>query len=116
MMRIFDFFRSTPAKKSNSAAHAKERLQIVMAHERAGREGPDFLPILQKELLDVIAKYVDIDSNKVEVRLDRGGDCSTLEVNIELPAPAAGALKAKAGTPASAATTAKPTTAAAAKS
>ncbi|CAK0768859.1 Cell division topological specificity factor [uncultured Gammaproteobacteria bacterium] len=113
-MRIFDFFRSAPPKKSSSAAHAKERLQIVMAHERAGREGPDFLPILQKELLDVIAKYVDIDSNKVEVRLDRGGSCSTLEVNIELPSPAtpggvtikakAAATSAKSVTPASAKT------------
>jgi len=83
-MSIFSFFR--PAQKS-PASQAKERLQIVMAHERAGRTGPDFLPMLQQELLAVIAKYVDLDDNKVEVKLDRGGDCSTLEVNIELPSP-----------------------------
>jgi len=83
-MSIFSFFR--PAQKT-PASQAKERLQIVMAHERAGRTGPDFLPMLQQELLAVIAKYVDLDDNKVEVKLDRGGDCSTLEVNIELPAP-----------------------------
>lgn len=83
-MSIFSFFR--PARQT-PAAQAKERLQIVMAHERAGRSGPDFLPMLQQELLAVIAKYVDLDDNKVEVKLDRGGDCSTLEVNIELPAP-----------------------------
>ncbi|MGQ9372109.1 cell division topological specificity factor MinE [Azospirillum sp. ST 5-10] len=81
-MSIFSFFRSTP---KTSATQAKERLQIVMAHERVGRTGPDYLPMLQQELLSVIAKYVDIDENKVEVKLDRGGDCSTLEVNIELP-------------------------------
>ncbi|WP_029006957.1 cell division topological specificity factor MinE [Azospirillum halopraeferens] len=81
-MSIFSFFRSTPKA---SAVQAKERLQIVMAHERVGRTGPDYLPMLQQELLAVIAKYVDIDENKVEVKLDRGGDCSTLEVNIELP-------------------------------
>ncbi len=81
-MSIFSFFRSTPKA---SAVQAKERLQIVMAHERVGRSGPDYLPMLQQELLAVIAKYVDIDDNKVEVKLDRGGDCSTLEVNIELP-------------------------------
>lgn len=81
-MSIFSFFRS--AAKS-PAAQAKERLQIVMAHERVGRSGPDYLPVLQQELLAVIAKYVDIDQNKVEVKLDRGGDFSTLEVNIELP-------------------------------
>jgi len=83
-MSIFSFFR--PAQKT-PASQAKERLQIVMAHERAGRTGPDFLPMLQQELLAVIAKYVDLDDNKVEVKLDRGGDCSTLEVNIELPSP-----------------------------
>ncbi|CAO3351130.1 cell division topological specificity factor MinE [Azospirillum melinis] len=82
-MSIFNFFRATPRA---SAVQAKERLQIVMAHERAGRSGPDYLPMLQQELLAVIAKYVNIDENKVEVKLDRGGDCSTLEVNIELPA------------------------------
>ncbi len=90
-MSIFSFFRSAPRA---SAVQAKERLQIVMAHERAGRSGPDYLPMLQQELLAVIAKYIDIDQNKVEVKLDRGGDCSTLELNIELPArEAAKALK-----------------------
>ncbi|HYD65785.1 cell division topological specificity factor MinE, partial [Azospirillum sp.] len=72
-MSIFSFFRSAPKA---SAVQAKERLQIVMAHERVGRSGPDYLPMLQQELLAVIAKYVDIDANKVEVKLDRGGDCS----------------------------------------
>lgn len=86
-MSIFSFFRSAPKP---SAVQAKERLQIVMAHERIGRTGPDYLPVLQQELLSVIAKYIDIDQNKVEVKLDRGGDCSTLEVNIELPIPEPG--------------------------
>ncbi len=95
-MSIFSFFR--PAQKS-TAAQAKERLQIVMAHERVGRTSPDYLPMLQKELLAVIAKYVEIDENKVEVKLDRGGDCSTLEVNIELP----GADRLKGPKPANAA-------------
>ncbi len=84
-MRIFNFFRPAPPKQENTAHQAKERLQIVMAHERANRESPDYLPMLQQELLAVIAKYVDVDQNKVEVKLDRGNDFSTLEVNIELP-------------------------------
>lgn len=83
-MSIFSFFRSP---KKTSAEQAKERLQIVMAHSRVGRTGPDFLPMLQQELLAVIAKYIDLDQNKVEVKLDKGEDCSTLEVNIELPVP-----------------------------
>jgi cell division topological specificity factor len=91
-MSIFNFFRSAPRQ---SAVQAKERLQIVMAHERAGRSGPDYLPLLQQELLSVIAKYVDIDQNKVEVKLDRGGDFSTLEVNIELPSRESGKAAVK---------------------
>ena len=84
-MSIFNFFRTNQPK--TAAAEAKERLQIVLAHERAAGSGPDYLPMLQKELLAVIAKYVQIDDNKVEVSFERGGDCSTLEVNIELPPP-----------------------------
>ncbi|MFL5334302.1 MAG: cell division topological specificity factor MinE [Geminicoccaceae bacterium] len=90
-MSIFNFFRNAP-RKSN-AEEAKERLQIVLAHERSDRSGPDYLPLLQKEILAVIGKYVHIDEKKVEVTLDRAGDCSTLEVNIELPPPAADKLK-----------------------
>ncbi|WP_207455390.1 cell division topological specificity factor MinE [Azospirillum sp. SYSU D00513] len=93
-MSIFNFFRPAPRA---TAVQAKERLQIVMAHERAGRSGPDYLPMLQQELLSVIAKYVDIDQNKVEVKLDRGGDFSTLEVNIELPSRENGKAGAKPG-------------------
>lgn len=90
-MSIFNFFRS-PAKRP-SADQAKERLQIVLAHERASRFSPDYLPQLHKELLAVIAKYVQIDDNKVEVKIDRAGDCSMLEVNIELPSPPAPAAE-----------------------
>ncbi|MDE1148357.1 MAG: cell division topological specificity factor MinE [Azospirillaceae bacterium] len=87
-MSIFSLFRAP--KKASGADQAKERLQIVLAHERAGRDSPDFLPQLQKELLDVIKKYVSIDDDKVAVKLDRASGCSMLEVNVELPAPAKG--------------------------
>lgn len=71
--------------RKTTAGAAKERLQILLAHERANLRGPDFLPLLQRELLDVIAKYVRVDRDKVSVRLDRHGGTSTLEVNVELP-------------------------------
>lgn len=83
MMRIFDFFRN-PAKRP--AEVARERLQIVLAHERVGRDGGDVLPELQREILAVIARYLPIDNDKVLVRVDRGNNVSTLEVNVELPA------------------------------
>lgn len=80
-MSLLDFFRKQPA----SAPQARERLQILLAHERAGRDSPDYLPALQRELLEVVKKYVQIDDDKVQVQLDRGAEVSTLEVNVELP-------------------------------
>lgn len=68
-----------------TAPIAKDRLQILLAHERAGTARPDYLPRLHKELLEVIAKYVEIDDDKISVQFENSGNVSTLEVNIELP-------------------------------
>ena len=93
-MSWLDFFRAR--KPDATAAQAKERLQIVLAHERIGRTREDFLPKLQQELVAVVARYVAIDPGKVNVNLDRGGDMSTLAIEIELPAPAATRMVARA--------------------
>ena len=81
-MGLFDYFRSPQNK---SAALAKERLQIIVAHERGQRAQPDYLPALQKELVEVIRKYVNIDADQVQVALESQGSCSILELNITLP-------------------------------
>lgn len=81
-MSFFSLFR--PRAKP-SANEAKERLQILLAHERSDLAKPDYLPRLHKELLQVIAKYVDIDEDKIVVDFETSGSVSTLEVNIELP-------------------------------
>ena len=88
MMSWLDFFRARKPE-APSAPAAKERLQIVLAHERIGRTREDFLPKLQQELVAVVARYVAIDPGRVAVNLDRGGDMSTLAIEIELPGPAA---------------------------
>jgi cell division topological specificity factor len=72
-------------KKDDAAAIAKERLQIVLAHERAGRDFPDFLPRLQKDLLAVVGKYVVVEDDMIRVSLGRVGGISVLEINVELP-------------------------------
>lgn len=82
-------FRARKAPVVASAPQAKERLQIVLAHERIGRTREDFLPKLQQELVAVVARYVSIDPGRVNVSVDRGGDLSTLAIEIELPGPAA---------------------------
>jgi cell division topological specificity factor len=82
-VNLFEFFRDR--KPQTSAATAKERLQIIVAHERQQRGQPDYLPKLQRELVEVIRKYVPIDDDQVQVALENQGNCSILELNITLP-------------------------------
>ncbi|TCZ66824.1 cell division topological specificity factor MinE [Roseicella aquatilis] len=95
-MSWLDFFRANRKAEPDSATQAKERLQIVLAHERIGRTREDFLPRLQQDLVAVVARYVAIDPGKVNVALDRGGDISTLAIEIELPGAKSGASAAPA--------------------
>src|SRR4051812_14710401 len=71
-------------ERRTSAVVARERLKIVLAHERASRDAPDFLPTLQRELLDVIGRYVEIREDVIRVNLGRSGDTSLLEINVEI--------------------------------
>jgi cell division topological specificity factor len=78
------FFRSLFQPRPTSAAIAKERLKIVLAHERASSRAPDFLPTLQRELLAVVGRYVEISEEMIRVTLGNSGDTSLLEINIEI--------------------------------
>jgi cell division topological specificity factor len=80
-MSIFSFFSRT----RNTAPVARERLQLLLAHERAFSGKSDLAAILQEEILAVIAKHIAIDREKVKVKLDRDGTISTLEIDIEMP-------------------------------
>ncbi|HMV06111.1 MAG TPA: cell division topological specificity factor MinE [Accumulibacter sp.] len=72
--------------KPKTAAIAKERLQLIIAHERGASNGtPDFLPALQKELIAVISKYVSVSEDDIKVSLEKQGNCEVLEVNIVMP-------------------------------
>jgi cell division topological specificity factor len=79
-MSLLSFFSRKP-----SAPVARERLQILLAHERAAGGKSDLAAILQEEILAVIAKHIAIDRKKVQVKLDRDNDISTLEIDIEMP-------------------------------
>jgi cell division topological specificity factor len=74
-------------EKKKTASVAKERLQIILAHERSGRNAvqPDYLPALQRDLVAVIGKYVKIDPQDIKVNLERQDNLEVLEVKIELP-------------------------------
>lgn len=80
-MNLLRLFSGRPA----SAPVARERLQILLAHERGLRGQPDLLAILREEILAVVSRHVVLDPEKVIVRMERGKSVSTLEVDIELP-------------------------------
>jgi cell division topological specificity factor len=80
-----DKFARAFRRPQKSAKFAKERLQIIISHERAKRDKPDYFAAMQKDLLDVIARYVNINKDAVKVELDRQEGCSVLELNIILP-------------------------------
>lgn len=74
-------------EKKKSASVAKERLQIILAHERSGHSATraDYLPKMQEEIMAVISKYVKIAPSDIKVHLDKQDNFEVLEVKIELP-------------------------------
>ncbi len=81
-MSIFDFLKP---KKTATASIAKERLRIIVAQERTHRGAPDYLPLLQRELLEVIRKYVSVDDDAVKVEMAKDGDHDVLDISVALP-------------------------------
>jgi cell division topological specificity factor len=79
-MNLFNLFRSRA-----TAPVARDRLQILLAHERTISGGSDLVAILREEILAVIKKHISVDAEKVMVKMDRGDAVSTLEVDIEIP-------------------------------
>ncbi|MGB0129481.1 MAG: cell division topological specificity factor MinE [Rhodocyclaceae bacterium] len=75
--------------KPKSATVAKERLQIIVARERGGRGQLDYLPMLQKELIEVISRYIKINPEDIRVAVEKQDNFEVLEVNIVLPEPGA---------------------------
>jgi cell division topological specificity factor len=85
-MNLMGMFR-----RNGSAPVARERLQVLLAHERAFVGKSDLLAVLQEEIIQVIAKHVTIEREKVQIKLDRGDPISTLEIDVEVPSEAAAA-------------------------
>ena len=89
MKSWLDVFRGRRSEQPQpaTASAAKERLQIILSHERISRSGEDFLPKLQREIVELVARHVAINPDKVNVALERGGDLSALAITVELPGP-----------------------------
>jgi cell division topological specificity factor len=80
-MGLFDFLKV----KKNTASIAKDRLRIIIAQERSAFGGPDYLPLLRRELLEVIRKYVNVDVDAVKVDLIKEGEHDVLDISVSLP-------------------------------
>ncbi len=86
-MGLLALFRRTPT----SASVAKERLRIIVAQERSARGGgPDYLPLLRRELLEVIRKYVNVDPDAIQVTVEKDAGHDVLELSVALPGRAPG--------------------------
>lgn len=82
-MSLMDYFRS---EKKSSAAEAKERLQVIIAHGRSERACPEYFPRMKQDLLAVIKKYTQADAEDIKVSLEKEGDYEILELNVTMPA------------------------------
>jgi cell division topological specificity factor len=80
-MGLLALFRTKPS----SAQVAKERLRIIVSQERSRRGGPDYLPLLRKELLEVIRKYVNVDPDAIQINVEREDGHEVLELTVALP-------------------------------
>ncbi len=85
-MSIFDFLKP----RKNTAQTAKNRLQIIIAQERSSQGAPDYLPLLRREILEVIRKYVAVDVDAVKVDVVKDGEHDVLDISVALPEARAG--------------------------
>ncbi|MBY6105881.1 cell division topological specificity factor MinE [Ferrimonas balearica] len=80
-MGFMEYFRKD--KEKESAGTAKDRLKVIVAHQRLHRNGPDYLPELQRELMAVLSRYVPTED--IIIALDHEDDLDVLELNVPLP-------------------------------
>ena len=85
-MSIFDFLKP----KKTTAQTAKNRLQIIIAQERSSAGAPDYLPLMRREILEVIRKYVNVDVDAVRVDVVKDGEHDVLDISLALPDARAG--------------------------
>ena len=86
-MSIFDFLKP----KKNTAQTAKNRLQIIIAQERSSAGAPDYLPLMRREILEVIRKYVSVEADAVKVDVVKDGEHDVLDISVALPEARIGA-------------------------
>ncbi|TGG92745.1 cell division topological specificity factor MinE [Natronospirillum operosum] len=84
-MALFDIFKDRDRQPEGTASAAKERLKVIVAHERRQRQQPDYLAAMQRDILQVVRKYIPIDYDDVNIQIEQEGQVSVLELNVTLP-------------------------------
>lgn len=79
-MRFFDFYRP----RARSAARAKERLHGIVALQRMQNHGYEFLPRMQREVLDVVRRFMDVEHVAVHIGIERKEGHNVLNIDIPL--------------------------------
>lgn len=84
-MKVIDFLEVIFPRvgDANSGTKAKERLQVVLAHDRATLT-PDMIDSMRQEILEVVARYVDIDMNEMEFGLENNQRITSLIANLPI--------------------------------
>ena len=82
-MSMFNFFRRP--QQPRTAEAAKDRLQILLQHERLSCSSPEVLPLLQRDIMNAIERHMRVGSDNIDIKIERGDDLSTLAISIELP-------------------------------
>ena len=90
VLRFFQRPSSAPSPEPiSSASAARDRLKVLLAHERAVAGQSKLVETLRDEILAVIGQHMAVERDKVQVTMDHGEAVSTLALEIELPASAA---------------------------
>ena len=87
ILRLFQRRSSSRVPEpSGSASAARDRLKVLVSHERAAIAQSQLVEVLRDEILGVIAKHVAVERDKVQVKMDRSETAATLTIDVEIPA------------------------------
>ena len=89
VLRLFQRRSSAPSEPIGSASAARDRLKVLVSHERTAIAQSRLVEVLHEEILAVIGKHVAVERDKVQIKMDRNETASTLAIDIEIPAPSA---------------------------
>ena len=84
-MNLFALFKRRDSQPG-TAPVARERLQVLLAHERASPRQPNLLGALKEEIIDAISRHISVKPEAVKVKIERRAAISILRIAVNIPA------------------------------